>query len=140
MKYDRFESLVSSDRLVGTELVEAFPFGKPAPFSELKQGRRMSWGRVGRHLKRARLEMDADQGEQPASLPVACPEDFVVPMRLFPPQSLDGIDLAERSEKPGLEPLALLTEQVPRMVDVHFLGELPRRAAENEEEGDEAGR
>lgn len=140
MKHNRFEPLVSPDGLVGAKLVEAFPLGEPAAFAELEQGGRMSGDRFGCDLEGAQIEVDADQGEQPARLSVTRPEDFIVPVRLFPTQPLDRIDLAQRGEKPGFEPLPLLAEQVPRMVDVHILGELPCRAAEDQEEGDEAGR
>ena len=84
---------------------------------------------VGQVVEGVGLEVDTDQGEQAAGLAVAGPEDLVVPVGVFPAEPLGGIDLAERPEEPGLQPFALLAEQLAGVVDVHLLGELAERAA-----------
>src|SRR4051812_20764370 len=94
MEDDRLEALVAADGLVGADLVEPLPLGEPAPLAELEQRGRVAGGRVGKVFEGVGIEMDADQREQPARLPVAGPEDLVVPVRVFPAEPLDRIELA----------------------------------------------
>ena len=92
--------------------------------------RAVAWrGGVGESSNGSAVEMDADQGEEPAGLPVAGPEDLVVPVGVLPAEPLGGVDPAEGGEEAGLQPLALLAEQLAGVVDVQLLGELPERAA-----------
>jgi hypothetical protein len=62
--------------------------------------------------------MDADQGQQATRLPVAGPEDLVVPVGLVPAEPFLGVGRRERLQEPRLQPLALLVEEVSGMVDV----------------------
>jgi hypothetical protein len=97
---DGFKSLVAPDRLIGPRLVQSPPLGAPTALAVLKQRRR-----VPRNLDRvewSRLKMHANKRQQPASPPVARPENFVVPLGVFPPLSLGRIGPSQRRDEPRL--------------------------------------
>ena len=75
----------------------------------------------------------ADQGQEAAGLPVAGPEDLVVPLRVFPPRTFGGIDPAQGGHEPGLQPLALVVERFAGLVDVEIFEELSKRPLKQEE-------
>ena len=84
--------------------------------------------------------MDADQGEEVAGLAVAGPEDLVVPVGVFPARGPRRVEPGQGRDEPGLQPLALLVEQLAGLVDVQLLDELPERAAEDQPGRDQADR
>ena len=63
----------------------------PPALAELEEGRGVPSARE--QVERAGLEVDADQGQQVPRLPVARPEDLVVPLGRLPPLALGGIEL-----------------------------------------------
>ncbi len=79
---DLFEPLVAANRLVGSCLVQALSVDAPLTLAKLEECRGMAPPRE--LVKRARIEMDADQGQQKACLPVACPDHFVMPLGRLP--------------------------------------------------------
>ena len=79
-----------------------------------------------------RLEVDADQGEQVPGLPVARPEDLVVPLGRLPPLALRRVGVAQGRDEPRLQPFALLVEQLARVVHVHVLDDLPEGTPEDQ--------
>ena len=94
---DHLEPLIAADRLVGTHLIQALAVGAPAPLPQLEERRRHP---LPLHqVERPRVEMDADQGEQAARLPVARPQDLVVPVSRFPPFAFDGISVVSSQRR-----------------------------------------
>ena len=63
-----------------------------------------------------------------------------MPLRLLPPRALGRIDPAQGRDEPGLQPLALLVEQLAGLVDVKILDELAERPLEQEQRRDKAER
>ena len=104
----RLKPRIAADRLVGPHLVQTLPFGVPLPLAELKN--RSGQPLCLKQFKRPGLEVNAYQGQQAPSLPVPRPENLVVPLGRFPPLSFGRIDVAERRDKPGLEPFPALME------------------------------
>lgn len=137
---DRLESVVAEHGLVGLDLVEAFALGAPTAFAELEERGGMAWAGLAEQVEVRAVEMDADQGEENASLAVTRPEDLVVPVRILPADALEGIDAGQPGEEAGLVPFALLAKQRPCVIDAPFLGKKPDGAADDGPDDDETGR
>ena len=83
---------------------------RPAALAELEERGGVTRSRRS-SSKGSGVEVDADQGQEPPGLAVAGPEDLVVPVGVLPAEPLDRVDLRQRREEAGLEPLALLAER-----------------------------
>ena len=129
--YLRLRPTASSGRISSSRLPSAFQ--RPFRYSNTAVARRAAAWSNG-----TALEVDADQGEEVAGLPVACPEDLVVPVGLFPPRALDGIDPPEHGDEPGLQPLAVVVERLAGLVDVKVLEEEPEGPLQQEDRRDQA--
>ena len=105
---DRFEPLVAADGLVGTRLIEALAVDAPVALAKLEDRRGVLL--PGNSSNGPGIEMDADQGQQVARLPVACPENFVVPVGRLPPLAFGGIEPGRGRDEAGFQPLALLVK------------------------------
>jgi hypothetical protein len=78
------------------------------------------------------VEVNADQGEQSAGLPVASPENVVVPVGRFPSFAETLIGLAEHSDEPGFKPLAVLVKQQAGVIDVDIFDDLAQRSPQDQ--------
>ena len=121
---NHLESLVTADSLVGTDFIDPLAVDKPLGFAKLEERGRVS-SFLGK-VEGAWLEMNADQGQQVARLPVARPEDLVVPVGRIPFLSFDRVGHDEGRNEPGFQPLSLLMEQHTRVVDVDVLDDLAK--------------
>ena len=125
MHDDGLEPLVAAHGLVGRISSSRFPSACQRPLRN--SNRAVAWRVLGsdrgKSSKEARIEVDADQGQEPAGLAVAGPEDLVVPVGVLPAEALGGTGLAQGVEEVGFEPLAPLAEQVPGMLGMHILGQ-----------------
>jgi deoxyribonuclease-4 len=126
---DGLEPLVAPDGLVGPGFVQPPALGIPAALAVLKQRRRVAW-ELDR-VERTGLELNANQRQQPATPSVACPENFVVPVGVFPPLPFRHIDPAEGRDESRLQPLATLVKKCAGMVDMDVFENLEDRPAQD---------
>ena len=78
------------------------------------------------------IEVDADQGQEPASLAVPGPQDLVVPVRILPADALFRVKPPERREEPGFQPLSVAMEQRPGAVGMDLFHDLTDRVPDNQ--------
>ena len=123
--HDLFEALVAADRLVGTHFVQALALGTPLALAELEERRRVPSPRE--LVKGAGVEVNADQGQQVARLPVARPENLVVPLGPLPPLALGWINLAKGRDEAGFQPFSLLVKRCASVIDMDILDDLAER-------------
>ena len=126
---DRFEPAVSSYGFIGTYLVQTFAVRVPPPLVKLEHGRRVV-GQV-HELKKVRLEVDADQGQKMARLPVSGPENLIMPVGVFPLDAFFEIDAGEVGYESSLKMFPLTTKQLARLVDVEIFEKEPQRTVQN---------
>ena len=119
---DRLISLAFADGLVGTNFIKPLAFYPPPTIVELENCGRMAIGVV--KLEGTRIEVHANQSEQPASLPVAGPENFVVPLGRLPSLSEAWVGLRKNRDKPSFEPLTMLAKEKPGVIDMHIFDDL----------------
>jgi hypothetical protein len=124
-EHDRLVPLAFANGLVGTHFVEPLAVDPPTSLVELKNGGCMPGG-MG-ELEGSRVEVNADQRKQTARLPIARPENIIVPVGRFPPFAEAWIGLAENGDEPCFKPLAVLVKQKPRVIDMHILDDLANR-------------
>jgi len=123
--YDRLIPPIAAHDLVGKRLVEPFPFGVPMPLSILEnRGRQPAEGKM---IVGISLEMDAHEGQEAASFPIASPEDLVAPLCVLPSRTFGRIEPAHCGHEPGLEQLALVVERISGLIDVKVFEELAER-------------
>ena len=84
---DRLEAAIPADGLVGADLVEPLALGVPVPLAELEDRRGVTPGLE--QVEEVGVEVDADQSQETPGLPIAGPEDLVVPVGVFPAQAFD---------------------------------------------------
>lgn len=134
---DRLEADVEEEGLVGADLVEAVAVGGPLAAAVLEDGGGEGGGIVG---EGGRVEVDADEGHQASCLSVAGPVDAVVPVGVVPVESGLWVVLVQPREEPGLEALALESEEFAGALEVDFLADFAEGPAKNEPGEPEAGR
>jgi hypothetical protein len=127
---DRLVSLAFADRLVRTDFVEPLALNPPPALVELENGGCVPVG-VGK-LERTRIEVNADQGEQAAGLPVTGPQNIVMPMARFPSLAKGRVGLTENRDKPGFKPLTMLVKEKPGVIDMHIFDDLANRPPQNQ--------
>jgi hypothetical protein len=127
--HHRLVPAVPSYSLVWPNLIETFSLGNPSASSILEDRRGMPRCYL---IERARLKVDADKGQEMASLPVPRPEDFVVPPCFDPPRAFRGIDPVQSGDETGLQPFAAVMEGFTRLVYVEIFKEEPEGALQDE--------
>jgi len=120
--WDRLVSLAFADCLVRTDFVETLALDPPPALVELENGSRVP-AVVGK-IERTRIEVNADQGEQSAGLPVTSPQNVIVPVGRFPSLSERLVGLGEDRDKPGFKPFAMLAKEKPGVIAMHVFNDL----------------
>jgi len=131
-------TLPFADCLVRTHFVEPLALDAPTPLVEFENGRCMPRD-VG-EIVGIGIEVNANQREQSAGLPITSPENVVVPVGRVPSFANAPIGLAENRDEPRFKPLAMLVKEKPRVIDMHIFDNLAERPMQYQPGRDEANR
>jgi hypothetical protein len=126
---DLLKPLISTDCLVRSGLVQVLTLNAPTAFAKLEKCGRVSAAQE--ILERAGLEMNADKSKQVARLPVARPQNLVVPLGGIPSLAFGSVDFGEGRDEPCFKPFALLVEKSARVIDVNVLDDLAERSPQD---------